>query len=245
MARALRAALGAAAPNNGEYLQVLASKVSGYPLTMMQWIRPESYVGNANAAGCAGMCLSDPAAAGTEALYLLLTGTGTPRAAAASGGAFNEANATAVAVPGWNCLAGVFTSTALRTVYLNGQAVGTNTTVTGFPSGMTTTTLGILPLGQGANLLYSPCTGAIAFSALWSVALTPNDLVALAQGADPTTIRRQDLVSAWDDTGRDRVGTSHMTTVMGRPVSTRRIHQNPEGPRGLRTYGPRRALRVG
>jgi hypothetical protein len=53
------------------------------------------------------------------------------------------------------------------------------------------------------------------------------------------------VVSTWDDAGRDRVGSNHMTTVLGRPVSTKRVHQNLEGPRGLRTYGARRVLRAG
>lgn len=86
----------------------------------------------------------------------------------------------------WYSLVGVFASSTSRTVYLDGVAATTNTT-SATPTGTTT-----FSVGGRAGVL--PFSGSLADVALWNVALSADDINALAAGVSPLLIRPDALV---------------------------------------------------
>jgi hypothetical protein len=84
----------------------------------------------------------------------------------------------------WAAAAAVFTSSTSRTVYLNGSSEASGS------ANLTPGSLNQLRIGWSAASL----NGNAAEAAVWSAALTADEVVSLAKGFKPTRIRPQSLV---------------------------------------------------
>lgn len=110
----------------------------------------------------------------------------------------------------WTHWAGVAVSATSRVCYRDGVA-GTASTPSVNPSSLGFTSIGCS--GSGSSNFYN---GIVAFPAIWNVALTAGEIRQLAQGADPRTIRPQNLAAFWP---------------LNTPGATVEYDQNPFAPR--------------
>jgi hypothetical protein len=94
----------------------------------------------------------------------------------------------------WYHLAGVFTSTTSRTVFVDGSGV-TNTTSKTDPSSVLSVTLIGSVYWDSTNDYRYFANGQIAEVAVWSVALAASEIAALAKAHSPLKIRPASLVA--------------------------------------------------
>lgn len=166
-----------------QHLDVTATPASATPLTLAAWWLP------ANTSTTMG--IFNIWVAQNE--FLLQQNSTILRAQASStaGGTASASTVATITANQWNHGAAVFTSATSRTVYLNGGNAQSNTTsIT--PSGLTTTTIGFRGL-NGSNFVNGP----IAEAGIWNVALSANEVAALAKGVPPRYVRPQSLVGYW------------------------------------------------
>ncbi len=188
---------------NGQYMSYVfssasVSPVSALPLTLAVWFRQTTQV------SARLLEISN----GTTALGVAINTTGTGSVSArsvASSVANQSTSSTLVTNRAWTHVAGVFTSSS-RTVYQNGIA-GTANNSSSNPSLMTNVTLGARYDGA------LPTNGQIAYPAVWNVALTAAELLQLASGASPLTVRPQNLVLFYplNTPGINEVGGNYRT----------------------------------
>jgi hypothetical protein len=127
-------------------------------------------------------------------------GSSAVAAASKDGGSFFGVSTRGTVVANtWSHAAGVWTSGASRTAYLDGVA-GTTDTTSGSPSGVDRTNI------AGNNPTYTWLDGDLAEVAVWSVALTARELAALAKGFTPPQIRPSALIAYWPLSRDDRAG---------------------------------------
>ena len=113
------------------------------------------------------------------------------RAATSNNTTAAAANTTALFnLNNWNHVAGVFSSSASRTVYLNGGNSVTNTTSLAINASNTVR----IAAAQTATSIGNYSNGYIAEVGLWNVALTAEEIASLAKGMTPDKIRPQSLV---------------------------------------------------
>jgi len=218
-----------------ERMDIAATITSSTALTLSAWFRPTS------ATGGFLLALSDPINAGQW--FAIIGGTTACSLQINDNAGGFGAPSAAVVAPGWHHLAGRFISSTSRQVWLDGTLRASDTTSSTPVRSSPNCDVGCLPDQAGPRIFFD---GWIAFPTVHDVALDPNELLALAQGADPITIRPPRCVASWDDFGRDRTQRgNNMTTVKGRTAPTRLVTQQVEGPSPVRSYGPRRVLRVG
>ena len=107
----------------------------------------------------------------------------------------------------WQHFAGVFTSSTLRACFLDGADKQTNTGSQN-PSGMNQFMVGAHKTG-GSNYFQ----GKVTHVAIWDVALTDDEILALAHGALPTSIQLSNLQGYWPlvDDGVDETATRNLT----------------------------------
>lgn len=89
----------------------------------------------------------------------------------------------------WRHFAGVFASTTSRKAYLDGVGMTTDTTSIAI-TGTNRTLIGAR-INSTAGAF---AAGLIAEAAIWNVALTDADMIALAKGVRPSQVRPQNLV---------------------------------------------------
>jgi hypothetical protein len=163
--------------------------VSNEPITMAAWFRPDDdtvvgtllSVGDGNQTdfwriGYGGTTAGDPVFAQKQGNAGLTTET-----VVSSGG---------TTVNTWNHCAATFSSDTVRAVFLNGtktNGAGTNVPDPGLTS---TTSIGV----RYNNAVPRHFSGRLAECAIWTVALSDDEVAALAKGLAPTCIRRQSLV---------------------------------------------------
>ena len=97
----------------------------------------------------------------------------------------------------WHHIAGIFKSTASRTVYADGVA-GTENTA------LDTNTFNPDRWAVGGSLRSTPAlmfTGLLAHAARWSAELTPTEIAQLAKGKHPASVRPESLVMYWPLSG--------------------------------------------
>jgi hypothetical protein len=100
----------------------------------------------------------------------------------------------------WYHIAGVFAGADSRTAYVNGTAGTTETTsVTPSAAGLVTMSLGVERY-NGAYAAY--LDGKMAEAAVWDVALSADEITALADGLSPQLVRPASIVSYWPLMGR-------------------------------------------
>lgn len=166
-----------------DYIQHGVAAVANYPVTYNAWFSPASltttynlnFVSNNTATSYSGILfdgansyakgaaniIADPASAGNEA-----------------------ASATAVDGLRWHMATGVFTSTSLRSAFLNGGNKGTNSTVVAAPSSWNHTNVGCL---RSSTTTFSPLNGGVCHVGIWNIALS-----------DDVIFRMYDPPTRWD-----------------------------------------------
>lgn len=168
-----------------QYLSVASAVVSSMPLTIAGWFNV------ANTTASHTIC-SIGVSGGTDRYMLQADGAslGDPVVAwIGAGGAGRQSNAGAFTANTWTHGAAVFTSSTRRLAYKDGTA-GTANTNSVSPSGVNSTLIG----ARYATTLGSYCNGYVAEVGVWDVALTADEIVALAKGYTPDQIRPQSLV---------------------------------------------------
>lgn len=110
-----------------------------------------------------------------------------------TGGVTDQAVVAGVTEDVWNHAGGVYTSSTNRLAYLNGVA-GTVNTNASAPAG-----IDVMSFGGLVRLTTTAFhSGALSTWGIWSVALTASELLLLARGAHPTTIRANALLECWE-----------------------------------------------
>lgn len=157
------------------------------PFTFACWAYPTTDIGTVRTL----ISVGNPAGAGFFRIGLTTTGPSAFIQKQADGGTNEFQNATGtVSINNWYHVAGIFTSGASRTVYRDGV-----NNVTGVVSIGTTTTDGT-SIGVQAGNIGTPrhMNGRIAEVGIWNVALTADEIVALAKGFSPKRIRTRSLI---------------------------------------------------
>ncbi len=114
----------------------------------------------------------------------------------------------------WHHVAGVFAATNSRTVQLDAAGKGTDTG-TRAVTGKDSVTIGMTSDSSPTNYM----DGIIAVPCVWDVALTDDDVLALASGAHPLTVRPANIQAFWELAHvtdlRDPVGDFDLTASGG------------------------------
>lgn len=140
----------------------------------------------------------------------------------------NAASSSAVNFNAWNSLVGVFDTANSRAIWLNG-AQDTNGLGSTDPMGVVDT----IAIGRRSNSTPAHyANAAIAWCAMWDVALTDAESISFCNGLTPLKIRPQNLVffaplgglDGADDDDRDIIGGLSLT-----PTNTPTTQQHPGG----------------
>ena len=177
---------------SNEYAKTANAVASVVPLSMACWVRLAA-VGTV--ARIIMEIRNSASVTGRNCWSLRMSDTEKVRAltADASAASFNDTTASLVAGE-WAHVAAVFEDASHRVPYLNGTA-GANTTSAKTPVGPNVTDIGIAEISSGSLSL--PWGGDIFMPAAWAgVALTADDIAALAAGYAPWCVRPDALVFA-------------------------------------------------
>ena len=168
---------------SSQYAEVSMSPPN-VPLTIAAWVRPSvtnvvqsvAVVGT----GVSTRCQLYIDSTCKPTVVTVETGGGNTSATASNGTPINQ----------WSHVAGVFASQTSRTAYLNGGSSGNNTTsrLMGTPDRI------IIGARWNTSTLGGYFSGDIAEVGVWNVALSTDDLAALAAGAKPYRVRPDALV---------------------------------------------------
>lgn len=162
--------------------------ISGYPVTFACWFNPANVTaghglinfGNSTDNGKYIGLWADGEAAGDPINAVIV-----------NPGALRSGNTSAFSASTWQHAAGVFTSTSLQS-WLNGTAGTATAHSTAWPS-TNRTGVGALERATPGKFLNGSCAEA----AIWNVALTDDEIKALAAGLSPLQVRPQSLVAYW------------------------------------------------
>jgi hypothetical protein len=238
--------------NNGRLSRATNPPVTAVPLTISAWVRRQVAIASVDL-----VTLCDTPGTGTNYFELLALddstgvggfgGGGGLQCYAMSGGASSGAAFTAgvpnLSASEWHHACGVWSSAVNRAAFIDGGNKATNgTSVT--PSGIAQTVIGQASFNTG---------GSISDVAIWNVALSDAEVLALARGMSPLFVRPSGLIAYWPlDTiasqGLNRVrGTTDRTLTVtqgavaqasaGPPVGER-YYFRPVGWRGGYTWIP-------
>lgn len=168
-------------------LVAASAAVTAYPITMSCWLNTNSVTSNQVAMAVAA------AATDNARFELRLNSSGQAQARAVdSTGTSAGISSAALSASTWYHAGAVFVGDANRTVYLNGTGTSHTTSRTVDPSSFTTMTVGCVTTLAGSFGSYF--SGDIAEPAIWSVALTADEISLLASGYSPLFVRPQSLV---------------------------------------------------
>lgn len=174
---------------SSQYLEYGGAVVTEVPLTMACWFRSDS---TTLSQALMALGRSD---ANDDTFLLAANGAagGDPVQAQTSGvGGASAVTTTGFSANTWHHACGVFAAVDSRAAYIDGGSKGTNAG-SQTPSGLDRTRIGLYY--SGATLYMS---GRIALPAIWNVALSDEEVAALARGLDPRYIRPESLVGGWE-----------------------------------------------
>jgi hypothetical protein len=174
----------------GQYLTTSSAVLTAAPLTMACW-------GIHGATGVLDYAMNLGVSGATNNRFVLgVNASDQVFMESAAASASSAVTTATVPTSGWQHFAGVTASATSRFAYLNGTP-GTEQTTSRVPSG-----INMLRVGAGGTAA-SLWTGSIAHCAVWNVALTANEIAALAAGLSPLAVRPGALVAYWPYMGRD------------------------------------------
>jgi hypothetical protein len=156
--------------------------ISGFPRTYAMWLYPTTTASGTNRDSF--ISLSTPSFHLNTIRWFSTNGTTNTLQAVSSGtnGTFTAAGPTTFGSNQWVHLAAVFTSATSRQAYLDGTSGTVNTANIG-------TQESTVNIRVGANAI-----GRISESAVWSAALSADEIASLAKGVTCNLIRPQSLI---------------------------------------------------
>ena len=169
------------------YLTIPSAIISAYPFTIAAWGNTSN-----NTEYNTLVNISDATVSAYHGLTFDGVAAGDPIQAYSGNGSVNGVarTTTGYSINTWAHGCGVFNASNSRSAFINGGGKGTNTTnIT--PSGMNRTSIGVFR----ATNRYDPFQGSIAEVGIWNVALTDDEVLALAKGFTPDQIRPQSLIA--------------------------------------------------
>ena len=167
-----------------DYLDKSSPTIDDFPLTFACWVKPEAIN---DWDGCITLGTS-----GSAYHYITLTLRSNNKVVAKVRGAGGSSESVSVAnytAGNWQHIAGVFSGSASRYVYLDGVS-GAEQRTNRPASGMD-----ILTIGEWGGTASYPLDGSLAECAIWNVALAAGEILSLSKGVTATTIRPASLVS--------------------------------------------------
>lgn len=177
------------------------------PFTMACWFK------NSSLPSPLGLLMSIGYSVATNNRYMLYVSSSNSvgcETAAGSGTSTASVSPETASLNVWNHACGVWAGTNSRKVYLNGDNSSTVSTINLTPS-TNTTNIGALRTTSGLTWHFN---GLIAIPAIWNVALTDDEVLALSRGALPSQVRPQNLISfnLFDPRNLDIIGSSWTNT---------------------------------
>ena len=221
-----------------DYLKSSSTPVTAAPLTLSAWFKP-----SVAALGKTLISLSDTATWQNyfRLVYDEVEGDFDAEARAVTVTASTRSGATTEGA--WNHGAGVYASTTSRIAYVNATAA-TENTASAAPAGLDAIGIGYLVRSPGGtDTQYFD--GDLAEVAIWSAALSVDEVAALADGWSPLLVRPASLECYWPLIGHtspeiDVVG-GYAATVIG---ATKSAHPRILYSRRHRIYVPAAAVDV-
>lgn len=167
-----------------------SSSITGYPFTIAAWVYPYSTNGNLVVSG---LFSGNGTASGARAMIFIQNGVA--RLDVLSTGASTTAK---LELNKWQHIAGVFSSSTSRTIYLNGANAVSDTT------SQTLATMDKVAVGGRVSTTWGLFfDGLIAEVGYWNVALSASELLSLSVGAAPESVRPASLRHVFPFTGQD------------------------------------------
>lgn len=163
-----------------QYLSTATTPITGTPVTLACWFYKDLSLNTR---------LVDLVDTTNGSSFQIRANTTNAIGARAGASATNQSNVGTQVLNQWRHAAGVFTSSTSRTAYVDGTAGTTDTT------SVTPSDADFIMIGAG-NSTASPLTphdGRIADVGIWDVALTADEIAALAKGVSCSAIRPQNL----------------------------------------------------
>lgn len=159
---------------------------SDVPCTIASWVNPDAY-GDMSIFGW-GYSVANP-----NRIYVGVDASGYAFAEHAAIGTGRATGTTALPLLEWSHVAGVFSSSTARSIFLNGVSEASNTT------GVTAYTPNIGRVGRRPDSVDTEWWnhGQIGDIAIWAAALDLWEVKMLAAGYDPRVIRPQALQAYW------------------------------------------------
>ena len=167
-----------------DYLDNNSPSITDFPVTFSCWVKPDSTSDQ-------GACITLGTNGSNHHYISLLTYSGSNIRAQTrgAGGAAYATGPSSYSAGTWQHIAGVFRNSASRIAYLDGVA-GTENTTNRNASGMDR-----IVIGELAGPTSKSYDGSLADCAIWDVALSAEDVSALALGFNPSLIQPSNLVS--------------------------------------------------
>lgn len=193
---------------SSQYLEVASALGAVQPLSMACWFNSDDTAANQTLisigtnGGNARWQMTALGATGGDPVQALSTNSGGTANAAVTTSGFS-ANT-------WHHGCAVFASDTSRTAYIDGGNSATATTSITV-SGTDTTRIGARGTTVGVYM-----SGMIAEAAIWSVALTADDVLSLSKAVSPLLVRPEGLIAYWPLIGKfsteiDIVGGAGLT----------------------------------
>lgn len=175
---------------DNQYAEINSAVVTAYPFSMVCWFNTNDVTATYTL-----MCVTIKE---SNSFYARLDAAGAIVGDPVIGVLRNTSVYSATTTAGygasaWNHAALVFTNATSRASYLNGGNKGTNVSNSAFNTSVNRTSIG----RYGGLTPSQYMDGAIAWPAIWSVALSDEEVAALYAGADPRDIQPAALEACW------------------------------------------------
>lgn len=189
-----------------QYCEVDSAAVTAYPFSMACWFNAND-VATTYTLMCVTVKTSNSYYARLDAAGAV---AGDPiRGVLRNTSSYNADTTAGYGAGAWNHGALVFTNATTRAAFLNGGNKGTNASNSAFSASVNRTSVG----RYGGLTPSQYFDGLVAWPAVWSVALSDDEIAQLAAGVCPLLVQPQSLVAFWpfDATDLDRVGAFSLT----------------------------------
>jgi hypothetical protein len=177
---------------NSRYLSASIGSLSATPMTIACWVYPTATENDRAAIG-----VGDGSVHRNTIQHNLVGSPNVPQMAALAAGANGFATTGSAfsyggetPVDQWSHVAGVFTSTTNRTIYVGGISRATNAGNTGAQNNFTEIIIG----ARRSTTIALYYTGRLADVGIYSAALTADEIASLAKGMTCDKVRPQSLV---------------------------------------------------
>ncbi len=206
------------AGGNGQYLITNSAPVSAYPFTMGGWFNPAATNKTYD------LIFLKNSGSNYAGIYLNPSGS-SPVIGATINDAQTALSSSTFTANNWHHAAGVFTSSTSRQAFLNGAGGTVNTGSQSFSVPSQTMIGGFL---EGTNV-YGSVSGFLAEIFVYNVALSANEIKALANRVSPLRIRPSNLIAYWPLYGRSSTepnlkGSLYSLTANGDPLPSQDKH---------------------